>query len=204
MIVLALDTTGPHCSVAVAREGDVLAEASERIGRGHAERLGPMVETVLAEAGIAASDVTRVAVCRGPGSFTGLRVGLAFAKGFALPRSLPVLGFDATKIAAAQVDPDGHLRLAVIIDVRRGELGWAGYDGGRCVSPFTVGEAQEVRRAVEAFGAGRILRDPVPDMRAAARLAATANPAHVPAEPLYARAPDAKLPGGIDPNAAGG
>lgn len=195
MIILALDTTGPHCSVALWRDGRVLADISERIGRGHAERLGVMVEDALASTAIAPSGIDRIAVCRGPGSFTGLRVGLAFALGFALPHGTPVLGLSSPHIAASTVPG----RVAVRIDVRRGELGWAGFEGGRALVPFTVAPVDTVEAALADFAPGSLLTDPVPSMPAAAALAARLDPADYPPVPLYSRAPDAKLPGGLAP-----
>jgi len=114
MRILGLDTTGPHCSVALVDTAKVLAYKSEKIGRGHAERLAPMVQEVLAEAGLSAKDVDKLAVCTGPGSFTGLRVALAFAKGFALPRKLPVVGLPSLAIWAAQTDPEAQKKLVSI------------------------------------------------------------------------------------------
>jgi tRNA threonylcarbamoyl adenosine modification protein YeaZ len=88
MLLLALDTAGPDCSVALARAdagtAAILARRSERIVRGHAERLMPMVDEVLAEAGAAYFDLSRIVVTTGPGSFTGVRVGVAAARALAL------------------------------------------------------------------------------------------------------------------------
>ena len=194
-MILALDTTGPHCSVAIGAPGDIRAHISERIGRGHAERLGPMVGEAFAAAGLAADDIARLAVCRGPGSFTGLRVGLSYALGFVLPRRLPVLGLDATRIAAEGTSGI----VAVRIDVRRGETGWAAYRDGLQTHPFRVEPTEDADAAIAALGPERVAADPVPDMRAAIRLAAVADPAEFPASALYARGPDAKLPGGVEP-----
>ena len=83
MTLLVLDTAQGLCTVALGREGRVVASRSEPMTRGHQERLPVLVEAVLAEAGVAASALEIVAAARGPGSFTGLRVGLAFAQGLA-------------------------------------------------------------------------------------------------------------------------
>ena len=79
MIILGLDTALAACSVAVTRDGEVLAAMSEPMLRGHQERLAPMVQEVMAAAGLPFAALDRVGVTVGPGSFTGLRVGLAFA-----------------------------------------------------------------------------------------------------------------------------
>lgn len=192
MIILGLDTTGADCSACVTRDGSVLAYISEPIGRGHAERLAPMVVEVLAAAGVTPDAIDRIAVCTGPGSFTGLRVALSFAKGFALPRKTPVLGFDALAIKAA----DTTEPVTVYRDVKRGQVFAAHYGDtltSMTPSAMTLDAAKNLASTdslVEALSA---------DVRVLAKLAMTADPADHPADPLYARAPDAKLPGGLSP-----
>ena len=191
--VLALDTTGPHCSVALLRDSTLLHSEHRRIGRGHAEVLAVMVREALHAT--AASEVTRLAVCRGPGSFTGLRVGLSYAIGFALPRDLPVIGLDSTEIAAHGTSGT----VAVRLDVRRGDVGWSAYRDGRRTHPFTVGPAADADHRIAALAPDRVLRDPVPDVETLARMAAGLDPRDHPPTALYARGPDAKLPGGKKP-----
>ena len=91
MIVLALDTGLERCSAAVVDGEGVLASASEAMARGHQERLAPRVREVLAEAGVSFAAIHRIGVTVGPGSFTGLRVGLAFAKGLGFALGRPVV-----------------------------------------------------------------------------------------------------------------
>ena len=92
MIVLALDTAQNACSVAVLDGDRVLASATEPMQRGHQERLAPMVAEVMADAGVAFDQLDRIGVTAGPGSFTGLRVGLAFAKAMSLALDIPCIG----------------------------------------------------------------------------------------------------------------
>ncbi|MCH7931874.1 MAG: tRNA (adenosine(37)-N6)-threonylcarbamoyltransferase complex dimerization subunit type 1 TsaB, partial [Proteobacteria bacterium] len=92
MNVLALDTATAACSVALWSDGTVLAQRFATMARGHAEALMPMVEAVMAEAGLAFADLDLVATTVGPGTFTGLRVGLAAARGLALAGGLPIVG----------------------------------------------------------------------------------------------------------------
>ena len=199
MKVLGLDTTGPHCSVALVDTAKVLAHKSENIGRGHAERLAPMVQEVLAEAGLKAKDVDKLAVCTGPGSFTGLRVALAFAKGFALPRKLPVVGLPSLAIWAAQADPEAQKNLVSIAEVRRNELCWnAVFKGALIQEPITQ-KREEAHRSIEKLSPDIILQDEKTDARTLAWLGAELSPKDYPAAPLYSRGPDAKLPGGIEP-----
>ena len=199
MKILGLDTTGAHCSVALVDTAKVLAYKSENIGRGHAERLAPMVAEVLAEAGLAAIDVDKIAVCTGPGSFTGLRVALAFAKGFALPRKLPVVGIDALRITAEDIaKTDNPETIIVYRDIRRGEVLRGKYLNGHQIGDIVTTTEDDVIN--EANELGLILVESITiDVSLLARLGAELSPADYPAAPLYSRGPDAKLPGGLDP-----
>lgn len=188
MLVLGLDTTGPDCSVVVARGETVLANISERIGRGHAERLGPMVLHAFETASVGAADIERVAVCTGPGSFTGLRVALSFAKGFALPRNRPVIGINRLSLAQSQ-NPDG----LILIDIKRDELAVSDKnDGERILS-------RENAEGVANNFPGPVVRDPATDMVHLAELAQRVSPDDYPPVAFYGRKPDAKLPGGREP-----
>ena len=101
MIILALDTCLSACSTALLRDDVVLARRVEVMARGHQERLAGLVAETLAEAGLAFRDLNRIAVTVGPGSFTGLRVGLAFAKGLGSALGLPVIGIGTLEAMAA-------------------------------------------------------------------------------------------------------
>ncbi|MEM9761171.1 MAG: tRNA (adenosine(37)-N6)-threonylcarbamoyltransferase complex dimerization subunit type 1 TsaB, partial [Pseudomonadota bacterium] len=102
-MILAIDTSANRCAVALVAEGQALSTRAERMDRGHAERLFPMVREVLAEAGADVSTVERLAVCTGPGSFTGLRVGVAAARGLALGRGIPAIGITRFQALAAML-----------------------------------------------------------------------------------------------------
>ncbi|GHA87929.1 hypothetical protein GCM10009069_08600 [Algimonas arctica] len=204
MVVLGLDTTGADCSACVVRDETVLAYLSEPIGRGHAERLAPMVVEVLREAGVTPEDIDRIAVCTGPGSFTGLRVALSFAKGFALPRRTPVVGIDA--LAATYLSSDLSPAHAMVwTDVKRGQIMFGTYSGA---GPLIKGEPktgtrEDMRKDAEPYQFD-VLEALSVDVRVIAKAVATMPADHLtsyPANPLYARAPDAKLPGGITPPA---
>jgi len=133
VIVLGLDTTGSACSVSLVDEAVVLAHVAEDIGRGHAERLAGMVAQALEAANLTPQDIDRLAVCTGPGNFTGLRVALSFAKGFALPRNLPVLGINALEVTATDlwISDEQDTEMAVYRDIRRGEAFYCSYKKGR-------------------------------------------------------------------------
>jgi len=195
MIVLGLDTTGYDCSVSLVDDVSVRSHISRHIGRGHAEVLAGMVAEAFDLANLKADDVDRLAVCTGPGSFTGLRVALSFALGFALPRDLPVIGIDALEATANALDPDSITRVAVRQDVRRNEFFYALYEKGRPLTPPKAMNEHEMKHQMDIQSIITV-HDTRVDTRILAWLAMDRDPANCPAEPLYARAPDAKLPGG--------
>ena len=199
MLCLALDTTGPACSAALLG-GDVrVASDSGIIKRGHAEYLGPQVQALLKNAGIGPLDLERITVCTGPGSFTGLRVALAFAKGLALPRNIDVVGISALQVWAAMADPKCEKRVLSSADVRRGEFFSQVFDKGVGLGAPSLhspdAEFEADIKSGNAYGAPDI--DPV----VLAHLGIAADPELALAKPLYHRPPDAKLPGGIEPAA---
>ena len=100
MLLLALDTTTAACSVALANTGQLIAEVTTIIPRTHSQRLLPLVHGLLSETPYAISDVEGIAVSRGPGSFTGLRIGLATARGLALALNVPVVGISSLEVLA--------------------------------------------------------------------------------------------------------
>ncbi len=200
MIVLGLDTTGADCSVSLVDEAVVRAHISRKIGRGHAEVLAGMVADAFTAAKLKPTDVDRLAVCTGPGSFTGLRVALSFAKGFALPRSLPIVGLNALVLTYVQNAPDGKTPELIYKDIRRDELMFATYSGFSCLSGEgpRVGSDMAVQNEAEHFRVTKTEVDKI-DTRILAWLAMDRDPAAHAAEPLYSRGPDAKLPGGTAP-----
>ncbi len=199
MLTLGLDTTGKACSAALVDEGRIIAHRSEDIGRGHAERLAPLVQELVYNAGRNITDISRVGVCTGPGSFTGQRVALSFAKGFALPRKLPVIGLSSLEIWAREADPEHNKLVVSVSDVRRNELCWAAWKNGRVeIEPVTQ-KVEEAETLIDALGADIIMRDRPISTVILAWLAQHETPKSAPATPLYSRAPDAKLPGGITP-----
>jgi len=101
VLTLVLDTALNACAIAVSQDGDILAHASEPMQRGHQERLAPMVETVMLSAGVDFDALDRIGVTVGPGSFTGLRVGMAFAKALSLALDIPCIGVNSLEALAA-------------------------------------------------------------------------------------------------------
>jgi tRNA threonylcarbamoyladenosine biosynthesis protein TsaB len=208
MIVLGLDTCLSSCSVAVLDGERVLASAREVMARGHQERLAPMAHEVMAQAGLPFDRLERIAVTVGPGSFTGLRVGIAFAKGLALALDLPAVGIGTLEALAAEAE--GLVFPA--IDARRGQLYLQAFEEGRALMAPDALTAETAAARVAELSQGRpfalvgsgaaLLADLMPgarlvavegaDARQVVRLASARGPA--PLKPLYLRAPDAKLP----------
>jgi tRNA threonylcarbamoyladenosine biosynthesis protein TsaB len=207
MIVLALDTCLAACSVALIGDGRILGSLSEPTARGHQERLAPMTRDLMAEAGLGFADLDRIGVTVGPGSFTGLRVGLAFAKGLAFALGRPCVGVGTLEALAAGCEGAG--RKAAVIDAGRGRVYIQLFDGAASLSgPDILSLETSAARLIEVYGAsevvitgpgaelvagalpGAIVRKTVaPDPRAVARLAHAAPPA--PPRPLYLRPADA-------------
>ena len=122
--VLGLDSAGNACSAAVLRQGRIAARRFAPMVRGQAEALMPMIAAALAEAEMQAGALDLIAVTIGPGAFTGLRIGLAAARGLALATGVPLLGVTSFAAVAASVtaaERQGH-SLVVALDSKRSEL----------------------------------------------------------------------------------
>ena len=211
MITLGLDTCLNACSVAVVDGPRVLAHARENMARGHQERLATMAQAAMAEAGLPFARLDRIGVTVGPGSFTGLRVGVAFAKGLASALAVPAAGVGTLEALAAE--PSGLV--AAAIDARRDQVYLQVFEDGHAliapdVLPLGTAHARlaelAVGRPLTLVGSGApllaragdaVLTPEGCDARVIAKLAAAKAPA--PLRPLYLRAPDAKLPGGVAP-----
>jgi tRNA threonylcarbamoyladenosine biosynthesis protein TsaB len=131
MLVLALDTSTSACSAALWRDGRVLARRLETMARGQSEALMPMLRQVLDEAGLGFDDVDLLAATVGPGAFTGLRIGLAAARGLSLASGLPLAGVSTPEAVAAAV-PQAERRgrtLLVVIESKRADVWVQAFDG---------------------------------------------------------------------------
>lgn len=218
--LLALDTTNAWCIAALRRPGHDDLVRAERIGRGHAERLAPMVAELLADAGLPPADLSKIGVATGPGSFAGTRVGCAFARGLALATGADAAGVSNLAVIARMADPLLQARIAVVHDARRGELVVQLFDRGQAAGEperLTMQAAADWLRplaetGVRPVGSGAaVLRaalertdwpDDVfkegPDLDPRVLLD-LADASTAPPSPFYARPPDAKLPGGVEP-----
>ncbi len=191
MIVLGIDTSLDACSVAVVRDGETLADLREQMARGQAERLAPMVRDATRAAGIGAPDIDRVAVTTGPGSFTGVRVGLSFARALALSISKPCVGVSTLEALALEDGEDGAR--AALIETP-GASYFALYENGATkLAPRNI-----ERGAHEALLGAAKLKGPNVTANAAtlAKRAARLDPALYPPNPTYLRAPHVTLPSG--------
>lgn len=190
MLILAFDTCMAAVSVAVWRDGAVLASAREVIAQGQAEALMPVIEDLMAQAGISYDQLDRIAVTVGPGSFTGVRVGLAAARGLGLAAGKPVIGITTTEMLAAQ---SGRGKVLVAIDTKRGDFYAQRFEGGRAVNEIAVVSAAMIAAEPSAL----VVRDGdslLPDVAVLARLAAARAPVAGGPLPVYAREPDAVIP----------
>ncbi len=132
MRVLALDTATEACSVAVLTEAGLVGVWSE-VGRGHAEQILGMVDTVLSAAGIALEALDGIAASIGPGAFTGVRICVSVAQGLAFGAALPVVAVTTLEALALQAMRGGAAQAMACIDARMGEIYWGCFaaDAGR-------------------------------------------------------------------------
>ncbi|ODR95683.1 hypothetical protein AUC70_01995 [Methyloceanibacter stevinii] len=220
MNILALDTSMGVCAAAVLRTGpsaqlEVLRETE--MLRGHAEALMPMVEAVLAEAALEPADLDTIAATQGPGSFTGVRIAIAAARGLALTCRATLFGTDSLTVMARRALREGlapNAPFAVAVDARRGMLyfGLFAPDGSRLDGPalltpedaaasLPVGVALAVGSGAALLAEAAAARNQElapalpglqPGAMALAELAAESDERTPVLRPLYLRPPDAK------------
>lgn len=217
MRVLAIDTALEACSAAVldtARAG-IIAHETQAMARGHAEALMPLIARVLDRADLHFDELDRIAVTTGPGSFTGLRVGISAARGIALASGKPAVGLSTlAALAAPFIAADDALPVVSAIDARHDHvyLQVFGSGGRTLVGPRLISVRDALRvgstgRPRLVGSAARILADAWPDAEQSptsvdprrapdidwvARLGAAAAETGAPPKPLYLRAPDAQ------------
>jgi tRNA threonylcarbamoyladenosine biosynthesis protein TsaB len=122
MKILAIDTATERCSVALSSDG-VIVERSTDTPRGHADLVLPMIQSVLAEAGMTLAQIDGIAYGRGPGGFTGVRIAIGVVQGLAFGAGLPTVGVSNLAAVAQQVATPGD-RVLVCMDARMGEVYW--------------------------------------------------------------------------------
>jgi len=215
MLVLAIDTALEACSAAIfdSELGAAVASESAPMTRGHAEALMPLIEGAMREASLDFFALDRIAVTVGPGSFTGLRVGIAAARGIGLAARKPVVGVTTlSALAAPYLAEEPSRPVAAAIDGRHRHVYFElyGAQGRVLLAPRIIPVEDAVRAAAGAsarlVGSGarmmtEIWPDPAhlptadergaPDIAWVARLGAQAEPRESPPKPLYLRPPDA-------------
>ena len=194
-MILGIDTSGAQCAVALV-DGARAVRQGRAMQRGHAEHLMPMIDAVLAEAGASFADLTRIGVCTGPGSFTGIRVGVAAARGLALGLGVPAVGVGRLEALAAQA-ASGFAAGRPVVVVISGPQGAAyaqDFDAdGRPEGPPRLAADSPSCGDRVLVGPGGLLADCLPDPAVIARLAATRE-AGAPPAPLYLRGSGAAPP----------
>lgn len=215
MKLLAIDTAQSFCSACIlaAENGqiDILHSERNRIGRGHAEKLFSTIAAALDGAGLDRRDLERIVVNTGPGSFTGLRVGIAAARGLALALDCACIGVNALEGLARECGSGSDV-IHVLFDAGRDQVVCQGFDGSplQAIAPYqtlTVKRARDRFASAKGFltGSGVALCFPEgqtgyqfmhvdrdwPDIEIIARLGAEKPPGQAP-KPLYSRAADAK------------
>lgn len=221
MNTLSFDTCFGACSVAVtwrAAEGITGAYRFERLERGHAERLMPMIDAAMGDAPFGFSALQRIVVTTGPGTFTGQRVGIAAARALSLATGAPVASLTSLAVmaytAASELgDQLGHKVLAVAVDARRGEIYFQAFAGPRLdaldepalTTPDEAAHRLEGREVVAVGSGAQLLADAarIKGLSISARLGTLdPNVQFIPEgaipmnfavpRPLYLRPPDAK------------
>ena len=221
-VILGIDTATTGCAAAVVRDEDCLATAQARMARGQSEALMPMIADVMQQAGLGFDDLDGLAVTRGPGAFTGLRIGLAATRALALTIARPCLGIVTFDILGRQAVDARELEdmeaLVVAVDSKREELFIQVYepDGAARNAPAVLrpgdvtgllagksriavaGDAGEkvVTALRQDFDIRHLVEIDVPDPKVVARLGMDALPKSMdyPPTPLYLRPPDVTLP----------
>jgi tRNA threonylcarbamoyladenosine biosynthesis protein TsaB len=202
-LTLVIDSATPACSAALLNGAEVVAEAQEIVGRGHAERLLPMIEALLA-----GRRPDALLVDCGPGSFTGIRVGLAAAHGLRIGWGAALAGYSSTSLVAAAAEREGAQPIAVALQAGHGQIFVQRFgddplrplDPLRALAPEAAAAAVG-ERIVTGSGAAALVsargwgdaRDALP--RAADARLLPDSLRRLPPRPIYGRAPDARFPG---------
>jgi tRNA threonylcarbamoyladenosine biosynthesis protein TsaB len=219
MLILAIDTALDACAAGVldTDAGKLIAQESQAMKRGHAEALMPLIARVIKESGLSFAGLDRIAATTGPGSFTGLRVGLSAARGIALAANKPVVGVTTlTAYAAPVVSQNLEQPVISAIDARHDHVYFQAVGGNgsslirprvapieealgaaRFGAPHLVGNAANIladRWPAQALPPFKVDAQAAPDIAWVAWLGAAVSPNTAPARPFYLRAPDAKLP----------
>lgn len=217
MIVLGIDTAGGACSVAITRDTGPVAVDVVPMRHGQAQHLAPAIERVLARSELRPSSVDLIGVTVGPGSFTGLRVGLAAAGGLALATGARIVGISSFEAVSARCRPlTSEQRRAIVIDSRRAELFVQRFDADGITGSANWLTLEAIVDELSQEGVSYLAGDGAPKVAAlldrrmttveasgpidpvavcCLALAGAAGGQSDPPRPVYLRPPDAKVPG---------
>ncbi|WP_375451184.1 tRNA (adenosine(37)-N6)-threonylcarbamoyltransferase complex dimerization subunit type 1 TsaB [uncultured Devosia sp.] len=188
-ITLAIDTAAPRLQLAVLRADGTVDVSVDDIATGHAELIFARIATLLARNNLGYADLARVVVTTGPGSFTGLRIGLSAARGIALARDIAAIGVPS--LLALSLAAPANQAVTVLLDARREEAYVQSFAvPGRPIAPARILPMNEARAAI--VPGSTLLETPFVDIALLAVYGAAADPAMHRPEPDYVRAADAK------------
>lgn len=186
-ITLAIDTAAPRLQLGLLLADGRTDVSVDEIATGHAELIFERIATLLARNGLGYADLARVVTTTGPGSFTGLRIGLSAARGIGLARAIPVVGLSS--LVALSLGAPGPV--TVLLDARRGEAYFQTFSGP--AAPLSVGALLPIEEArAKVLPGSTLVESPFVDIALVARHGATLAPADHIAEPNYIRDADAK------------
>jgi tRNA threonylcarbamoyladenosine biosynthesis protein TsaB len=186
-VVLAIDTAAPRLQLALVLGDGTVDVSVDEIATGHAELIFGRIAELLARNGVGYPDLGRVVTTTGPGSFTGLRIGLSAARGIGLARGIPVIGVPS--LLALSLGTEGPS--TVLLDARRGEAYFQTFAGPG--QPVTEADLLPMVIAQAAIVPGTaLISSPFVNIGLVARYGAVADPLTHPPEPDYVRDADAK------------
>lgn len=201
MNILSLDCAGAGCGVCVWQDGRILSEKHEAMDRGQDRRLMPLIDEALSIARLSFDQIDRIVVTRGPGSFTGLRIGLAAARGIGLAAQKPVIGLDRFALFRRHF-PQGEV--LVVLQSRRDELYCRHFPADGSSQTATMMTREDIAAFAAAHANAALVGDvndipglqtlTLPEHVWAAELSCDADPEIEQALPLYVRAPDVTAP----------
>tara|TARA_R110000787_G_scaffold55511_3_gene128225 strand:+ start:3082 stop:3726 length:645 start_codon:yes stop_codon:yes gene_type:complete len=210
MLILALNTAFPALEGAVVRDGEILADARDDMARGQDRQLPDFVERLLASAGVTLAEIDRIAVVTGPGSFTGIRIGVAYARGLSLVTGAECVGVTSLE-AAIPAGMEGNTLGALMAQKRPPDQTWwvQGLEGDEGIAVPVEVSLTDMKAMLEGFAVPVFIdgvealgdvtatidaRPMRPSAITAALKASRFDPAAHPPAPVYAREPDATLP----------
>ncbi|NMA98534.1 MAG: tRNA (adenosine(37)-N6)-threonylcarbamoyltransferase complex dimerization subunit type 1 TsaB [Phyllobacteriaceae bacterium] len=187
-ITLAIDTAAPRLQLGLCRADGTSDCIVDDIAKGHAEILFGRLDVLMARNGVTYADIARIAVTTGPGSFTGLRIGLSAARGLGVARAIPVLGIPSLLALSLSVASG---KVNVLLDARRDEAYFEAFP-----APGIVGAGPRLVPLSDAQQSvdpkATLITSPFVDIEAMARFAAAADPTDFPPHASYVRDADAK------------